>query len=66
MLLPSLGVILLQMVTDPGSPDSEVEKARCLTYNLLILLQKAEEPPEDYSNLLMEGRFASKLVFHTE
>lgn len=66
VLLPSLGVILLQLVTDPGSPDTEVEKPGCLTYNRLILLQKAEEPPEDYSSLLMEGRFASKLVFHTE
>lgn len=46
-------------------PESEDGKPGCLTYNLLILLGRAEQPSEDYSNLLMEGRFASKLVFHT-
>lgn len=57
--------MLLPLVTDPGSSESEDKKLRCLTYNILILLQKAEWPSADYSNLLMEERFASKFAFHT-
>lgn len=64
VLLPTLGVILLEMVSDPCSPD---EKPLSPTYSLLIFLQKAEQRPVgDDSNLLTEGRLASKPVFHTE
>lgn len=67
VLLPPPGVILLQLVSDPCSPESEDEKALSLTYNLLILLQKAEQRPSgDHSDLLMEGRLESKHVFHAE
>ena len=66
VLLPPLGVILLQLVSDPCSSESEDEKPLSLTYSLLILLQKAEKRPSgDHSNLLTEARLASKHVFHT-